>query len=183
VVVAVEGRHLGGEHEVLRDPDRLEAVLLGRLGDGRVVPGAQTKTLQRELHRRPFRWRLTLPNDRLTGRRGRNLTSSSHRPVAGAGRGRRGPMDDYPIKVGAMLFTMVDPNRGHEVAYNRWYERDHFYAGCMIGPGMLAGRRWVAPEALKELRFPAESEFAQPVQAGSYLATYCMNKGHEDERI
>jgi hypothetical protein len=90
-------------------------------------------------------------------------------------------MDDYPIKVGAMLFTMVDPNRGHEVAYNRWYERDHFYAGCMIGPGMLAGRRWVAPKALKDLRFPAESEFAQPVQAGSYLAIYWMNKGQEDE--
>jgi hypothetical protein len=31
------------------------------------------------------------------------------------------------------------------------------------------------------LRFPAESEFAQPVQAGSYLATYWMNKGQEDE--
>ena len=44
-------------------------------------------------------------------------------------------MQDYPIKIGQMLFTMVDPNRGHEVAYNRWYERDHFYAGCMTGPG------------------------------------------------
>ena len=28
-----------------------------------------------------------------------------------------------------MLFTMVDPEQGHEVEYNRWYERDHFYAG------------------------------------------------------
>ena len=66
-------------------------------------------------------------------------------------------MDDYPIKVGAMLFTMVDPNRGHEVAYNRWYERDHFYAGCMIGPGMLAGRRWVArsPNARRPCAGPA----------------------------
>ena len=33
--------------------------------------------------------------------------------------------DDYPLKVGSMLFTLVDPNLGHEVAYNRWYERDH----------------------------------------------------------
>jgi hypothetical protein len=90
-------------------------------------------------------------------------------------------MDDYPVKVGAMLFTMVDPNRGHEVAYNRWYERDHFYAGCMIGPGMLAGRRWVAPKALKDLRFPETSPFAEPVQAGSYLAIYWMNKGQETE--
>ena len=45
-------------------------------------------------------------------------------------------MDDYPVKLGAMLYTLVDPERGHEVAYNRWYERDHFYGGCMIGPGI-----------------------------------------------
>jgi len=31
-----------------------------------------------------------------------------------------------PIKLGSMLFTLVEPRRGHEVAYNRWYERDHF---------------------------------------------------------
>ena len=35
-----------------------------------------------------------------------------------------------PIKLGSMLFTLVEPRRGHEVAYNRWYERDHFYAGA-----------------------------------------------------
>ena len=43
-------------------------------------------------------------------------------------------MNDYPIVAGSALFTLVDPSKGHEVAYNRWYERDHFYAGCMIGP-------------------------------------------------
>ena len=43
-------------------------------------------------------------------------------------------MKEYPIRVGSMLFTMVDPHRGHEVEYNRWYERDHFYGGCMTGP-------------------------------------------------
>ena len=48
-------------------------------------------------------------------------------------------MNDYPIRVGSCLFTMVDPNPGHEVEYNRWYERDHFYAGCMIGPWLFAG--------------------------------------------
>lgn len=90
-------------------------------------------------------------------------------------------MDDYPIKVGSMLFTMVDPNHGHEVAYNRWYERDHFYGGCMIGPWLFAGRRWVAPRALKDLRFPEKSPFADPVDAGSYLSIYWHLKGHEDE--
>jgi len=90
-------------------------------------------------------------------------------------------MDEEPISVGNMLFTMVDPNRGHEVAYNRWYERDHFYAGCMIGPYLFAGRRWVAPRRLKDLRFPADSPVAEPVDAGSYLAIYWRLKGKEDE--
>ena len=63
-------------------------------------------------------------------------------------------MNDYPITVGSMLFTMVDPEKGHEVEYNRWYERDHFYAGCMVGPWLFAGKRWVATKELKDLRFP-----------------------------
>src|SRR3954464_11531926 len=39
---------------------------------------------------------------------------------------------EYPIKLGTLLFTMVEPHKGHELEYNRWYEHDHFYAGCMI---------------------------------------------------
>jgi hypothetical protein len=90
---------------------------------------------------------------------------------------------DYPVKVGSMLFTMVDPHRGHEVAYNRWYERDHFYAGCMVGPWLFAGGRWVATRALKERRFPADSRFANPVDAGSYLSIYWVHEGHEAEHF
>jgi hypothetical protein len=90
-------------------------------------------------------------------------------------------MDDYPVKVGNMLFTMVDPHRGHEKAYNRWYERDHFYAGCLQGPWLFAGGRWVATRALKDLRFPGESPFAKPVDAGSYLSIYWRQRGREAE--
>jgi hypothetical protein len=84
---------------------------------------------------------------------------------------------EYPVRVGSMLFTLVDPHRGQEVAYNRWYERDHFYAGCLVGPWLFAGKRWVATRPLKDLRFPADSTVAVPVDAGSYLATYWI---HED---
>src|SRR5258706_5959783 len=91
-------------------------------------------------------------------------------------------MQEYPVRVGSMLFTMVDPHRGHEVAYNRWYERDHFYAGCLVGPWLFAGRRWVAPRALKALRYPCESELARPdVTAGSYLATYLIHSDPFDQ--
>ena len=83
-----------------------------------------------------------------------------------------------PVDVGAMLFTMVEPHRGFEVAYNRWYERDHFYAGCMIGAGNFAGRRWVAPREYKKLRYVAEgSPVAPDAMTGSYLAIYWVLDG------
>jgi len=94
---------------------------------------------------------------------------------------------DYPVNLGAMLFTLVDPTPGYEVAYNRWYERDHFYGGCMIGPWILAGGRWVSPRSHKDLRFPtdtaADVAVASPVDAGSYLATYWVERDHWPEHF
>lgn len=91
-------------------------------------------------------------------------------------------MEDCPIQIGEMLLTLVDPRRGHEVAYNRWYERDHFYAGCMIGPWLFAGSRWVATRALKDLRISdGRGEVANPVDAGSYVSIYWVHAGHEEE--
>ncbi len=91
-----------------------------------------------------------------------------------------GGVNDYPVKVGSMLLTLVDPERGFERAYNRWYERDHFYAGCLIGPHLFAGARWVATRELKRLRWPRESAIAQPFDAGSFLATYWVLAGQHD---
>lgn len=91
-------------------------------------------------------------------------------------------MEDCPIQIGEMLLTLVEPRRGHEVAYNRWYERDHFYAGCMIGPWLFAGSRWVATRALKDLRISdGRGEVASPVDAGSYVSIYWVLAGHEEE--
>jgi hypothetical protein len=85
------------------------------------------------------------------------------------------------IKLGSALFTLVEPHRGHEVAYNRWYERDHFYAGCMIGPWYFAGRRWVCTRDLKDLRLGGDDAGAPPLFGddllGSYLALYWTLKG------
>jgi len=86
-----------------------------------------------------------------------------------------------PVRLGQALFTMVDPARGHEVAYNRWYERDHIYSGCMIGPGWFAGRRWVAPKWLKELRFPDTGPVASKTEDGSYLAIYWVHAPEMEE--
>src|ERR1041385_7279522 len=53
----------------------------------------------------------------------------------------------------------------------------------MIGPWLFAGHRWVATRPLKELRFPAESNVAEPLDAGSYLAIYWVHEGHHDEHF
>lgn len=86
-----------------------------------------------------------------------------------------------PIELGTLLFTAVEPHRGHEVDYNRWYEYDHFYAGCMVGAHQFAGRRFVATRRLKRLRSPADSPLCPDPTSASYLAIYWVLKGHHDE--
>jgi hypothetical protein len=85
-----------------------------------------------------------------------------------------------PVKLGSMLLTVVEPRRGHEVAYNRWYERDHFYAGCMVGPYNFAGSRYVATAQLKELRDPDPSVITGTPTRGSYVAVYWVLDGYYD---
>ncbi len=87
------------------------------------------------------------------------------------------------VQLGSMLFTLVEPHRGHEVAYNRWYERDHFYAGCMVGPWLFAGRRFVATRALKDLRFGTDVDLFGGADLGSYLAVYWILEGRHDDHI
>jgi hypothetical protein len=92
-------------------------------------------------------------------------------------------IDHTAVEPGAALVTLVEPHRGHEVAYNRWYERDHFYAGCLIGPLWFAGRRFVATRPLKDLRFPDPTPAIAELRAGSYLAVYWILAGHEADAI
>ncbi|MFG2713953.1 hypothetical protein ACGFX2_25835 [Streptomyces goshikiensis] len=89
----------------------------------------------------------------------------------------------YGVRPGHALITMVEPHPGHEYAYNRWYEDDHYYAGAMAMPWMYAGRRWVATRELQELRYPEKSAVAQPVGAGCYLSTYWVTEGRYDEHM
>ncbi|MFD8223292.1 hypothetical protein ACFV16_03865 [Streptomyces massasporeus] len=91
-----------------------------------------------------------------------------------------GPYGTHP---GHALITMVEPHPGHEYAYNRWYEDDHYYAGAMAMPWMYAGRRWVATRDLQLLRYPEKSAIAQPVTAGCYLSTYWITDGRYDDHM
>ena len=80
---------------------------------------------------------------------------------------------DYPVKVGTFLFTMVEPHAGHEVAYNRWYEHDHFYSGCLMGPNVFAGDRFVATAAeSRALRAELREALAVDMESGA-VAQVC----------
>jgi hypothetical protein len=89
----------------------------------------------------------------------------------------------YDVRIGSALITMVEPHPGHEHAYNRWYEDDHFYSGAMAMPWMFAGRRWVAPRSLQELRYPTNSPIADPVTAGCYLSIYWITAGRYEDHL
>lgn len=89
----------------------------------------------------------------------------------------------YGVRPGHALITMVEPHPGHEYAYNRWYEDDHYYAGAMAMPWMYAGRRWVATRDLQLLRYPEKSAIGQPVTAGCYLSTYWVTEGRYDDHM
>jgi hypothetical protein len=89
----------------------------------------------------------------------------------------------YGVRPGHALITLVEPHPGHEYAYNRWYEDDHYYAGAMAMPWMYAGRRWVATRDLQLLRLPGKSAVARPVTAGCYLSTYWITAGRYDDHM
>ncbi|MEU9675583.1 hypothetical protein AB0D92_18935 [Streptomyces parvus] len=89
----------------------------------------------------------------------------------------------YGVRPGHALITLVEPHPGHEYAYNRWYEDDHYYAGATAMPWMFAGRRWVATRDLQELRYPEKSAVARPVGTGCYLSTYWVTEGRYDEHM
>ena len=93
-------------------------------------------------------------------------------------------VDDEPefgVALGSILVSLLEPSPGTEHAFNRWYERDHFYAGCMTGEHFFAGRRFVATRPLKALRYPASSPQVPDTSVGSFLALYWMERGHHRE--
>ena len=91
------------------------------------------------------------------------------------------PRADRPIRVGSLLYTIVNPRAGYEVAYNRWYERDHFYSGCMIGEYQFAGGRYVATKDCKALRYGGGQPGDIDPAKGSYIAIYWVLDEHHDD--
>jgi hypothetical protein len=91
-------------------------------------------------------------------------------------------MTDDRVELGYAIMALHEPEPGCEVAFNRWYERDHFYSAAMFAPYSMAGQRWVATRPLKRLRYPEQSPFGGPSQLGSFLSFIWIQAGHLEDQ-
>ena len=83
------------------------------------------------------------------------------------------------VEIGTAIVSYIEPHPGQAVAFNRWYERDHFPAMVKAGPGVFAGARFVATAECKALR-PAGWLLGDPAR-GSYLAVAWVLEGKQAE--
>jgi hypothetical protein len=72
------------------------------------------------------------------------------------------------VGIGTAIVSYIEPHAGAAREFNRWYERDHFPAAVMAGPGAYSGARFVATRACKETRL-GNGLFGDP-RRGSYLS-------------
>ena len=69
------------------------------------------------------------------------------------------------VRIGSVVFAMIRPTPGHELAFNHWYERDHFYTASAAAPGVFSAGRFVEPAT------------------GVHLALYFVLPGHDQARM
>src|SRR3546814_14063349 len=75
-----------------------------------------------------------------------------------------------PITLGSAMFSLTEPFPGKALEYNRWYERDHFFANGQQLPYFFTGRRFVATRALKALRhLDPDNPVSSDASKGSFL--------------
>jgi hypothetical protein len=83
------------------------------------------------------------------------------------------------IEIGSAIVSYIEPHPGQARGFNEWYERDHFPATVLAGPGVFSGARFVATAACKKVR-PAGRLFGDPAR-GSYLAVAWVLPGRQAE--
>jgi len=90
---------------------------------------------------------------------------------------------DLRVELGHAIFAFVEPHRGHEIAWNRWYERDHFAALCAAAPWVFSTARFVATRREKALRYPRANPICEPAERGSFLSAVFLQRGrYEDQQ-
>jgi hypothetical protein len=83
----------------------------------------------------------------------------------------------FKVALEGVVYTLVDVHDGHDARFEEWYENDHFYAGGVLAPYVLSGRRWYASKALRGSRFASPACPLPDPLAGTNLATYFVTAG------
>ncbi len=69
------------------------------------------------------------------------------------------------VRIGSVVFALIRPSPGRERAFNRWYERDHYYTAGTAAPGVFSAGRFIEPTS------------------GWHLALYFVLPGHDPARV
>ena len=83
----------------------------------------------------------------------------------------------FKVALEGVVYTLVDVHEGHDARFEEWYENDHFYAGGVLAPYVLSGRRWYASKGLRASRFVSPACPLPGPGAGTNLATYFVTAG------
>lgn len=86
----------------------------------------------------------------------------------------------FDARLGGVIFSLTEPNRGHRGAFDRWYRRDHRYAGALAGPGVVGGQRWQSATESTPADLD-ERPSSTTNGAGSRLAIFLLIEGAWDE--
>ena len=112
----------------------------------------------------------------MSERREAGIPPSSERGPSGPARAGERP----EVEIGTAIVSYIEPHPGQAVAFNRWYERDHFPATVKAGPGVFAAARFVATRSCKEMRPSSGRLFGDPAR-GSYLGVAWVLPGKQAE--
>lgn len=84
------------------------------------------------------------------------------------------------VAIGTAIVSYIEPEAGYAQAFNEWYERDHFPATVLAGPGVFSGARFVADAACRARR-PAEATLFGDPERGRFLALAWVLPGRQAE--
>ena len=88
---------------------------------------------------------------------------------------------EYPIKLGRLLFTMVEPTHSSKSSMQPLVRARPLLCR-MHGRTVTAGDEFVATrQELEDLRYPTESDMTPDPLTGSYLTIYWVLNSHRDK--
>jgi hypothetical protein len=89
---------------------------------------------------------------------------------------------DEGVALGHAIFSLIEPHPGHELAWNRYYERDHLIAAGSCAPWTFSTQRWIATRRHKTARYPGTNVIASPPEKGTFMAAMWIQKGRFDDQ-